>query len=86
MRVAPAKTLVMGDMESTPAISSNQARLPVEGLGDQPSHKTFELQFVLPAGCAGVKVAQELWKWPTSDWSSLRPMPHHKREPIPDTA
>jgi hypothetical protein len=43
----------------------------VEGLG----HKTIDLQFALPTGCAGAKVAQKWWEWPTNDWSSLRPMP-----------
>ena len=28
------------------------------GLGHQLSHKTFDLQFVLPSGCAGVKKAK----------------------------
>ena len=40
----------MGDM----AIFCNQARLPMEGLGHQPSHKIFDLPFVLPARHAGV--------------------------------
>jgi hypothetical protein len=35
----------MGDMEPELTISYNQARLPVEGLGHQPSHKSFNLHF-----------------------------------------
>lgn len=38
----------MWGMEPEPAVFYNQARLPKEGLGHQPSHKTFNLQFVLP--------------------------------------
>lgn len=71
-------------MEPELAISCNQAGLPVEGLGHQPSHKTLDPQFVLPTRCAGVKVAKKLWEQPTNDWSSLRPIswegvypPHH---------
>lgn len=48
------------DMESELAIFCDQARLPLEGLGHKPSHKTFDLQFVLPTKCAVVKVAQNL--------------------------
>ena len=33
-------------METEMVISYSQARLPVEGLGYQPSHKTFDIQFV----------------------------------------
>ena len=48
-RVTLAKTPSKGGgTEPEPAISCNQARLPVEGLGHQPSHKAFDLQFVLP--------------------------------------
>lgn len=39
------KTPHNGDMEPELAISCNQARHPVEGLGYQPSHKNFNLQF-----------------------------------------
>ena len=66
---------IMGNAEPEPAISCNQARLPVEGLAHQPSHKNLDLRLVLLARCPGVKVAQKLWEWPTSDWSSLRPIP-----------
>jgi hypothetical protein len=45
----------MGDTEPELAISYNQAIFPVEGLG----HKTIDLQFALPTGCAGAKVAQK---------------------------
>jgi hypothetical protein len=42
-------------MEPELAISCNQARFPMEGLGQQPSHKTLDPQFVLPTGYAGIK-------------------------------
>lgn len=45
--------------QSTP----NWTRLPVERLGYQPKRKTFNLQFVLLALCARVKVAWKWWKW-----------------------
>jgi hypothetical protein len=35
-----------------------QARLSV--VGHQPSHKTFDLQFVMPASCARAKISIEL--------------------------
>jgi hypothetical protein len=51
----------MGDVEPGPAISCNRARLLLmEGLGNQPSHKTVVPQFVLPTGCMG-------WGWGVGD-------------------
>ena len=41
------------------AISCNQARLPMEELGHQPSHKTFDLQFVVPTKYERVKDGEE---------------------------
>jgi hypothetical protein len=52
-------------MELEPTFCSSQARLLMEELGQQPSHKTFDLEFFLPTRCAGVKVVQKLWEWPT---------------------
>lgn len=72
----------MGDTEPEPPISCNQARIAVEDLGHQLSHKNFDLQFVLPRRCAGVKGAKKLWEWPTNDWSNLRTMPG-EGAPIP---
>jgi hypothetical protein len=51
----------MREIELEMASFCNQARLLMEGLGQQPSHKTFDLQFVLPTRCAGVKLEQK-WK------------------------
>lgn len=65
----------MGDTEPELSIFCNQAWLPVQGLGHQPSHRTFDLQFALPARCPEVEQVQNLWEWPASDWSSLRPKP-----------
>ena len=45
----------MGDTEPEPAIFYNQAIPQMEGLGHQPSHKTFDLQFVLPAEFSGTR-------------------------------
>jgi hypothetical protein len=50
----------MGNMESETVMFCNQARLPKEGLGYHPSHKTFDLQFVLPTRGAGLKMEQKL--------------------------
>ena len=44
------------DMEPELVISYNQARLPVEVLRHQPSHKPYHLQFVLTTRCAAVKI------------------------------
>ena len=38
----------------------NQKILPIEGLGQQPSHKTLHPQFLLPTRCARVKMEQNL--------------------------
>jgi hypothetical protein len=67
MRVILAKTPRNGDTEPEAAILCNQARLPMEELGHQTSHKSFDLQLVLPTRCAGVKVVQKLWEWPTNN-------------------
>ena len=61
-------------MEAEQAIFYNQARLPSVEQGHQSSHKSLDLQSVLPARCAGVMVAPNLWEWPTNDWSNLRLM------------
>jgi hypothetical protein len=50
----------MEDLEPETVSFCNQERLPKEGLGHQPSHKTFNQQFVLPTRYAGVKVVQKL--------------------------
>jgi hypothetical protein len=76
--------LATGDTVPEPAISCNQVRLLVEGLRHQPSRKTFDLQFVQPTRCAGMKVVQkfesgQLVTGPARD-------PCHEREPTPDTA
>ena len=79
MRVTIATLLVMWDIEPELDISYSQERLPEQVLGHQISHKTFNLQFVLPVRYVEVKVVQKLWEWPTSDWSS------HERRPWADT-
>ena len=57
----------MADTEPELGIFSRQTSLPVVGLGHYPSHKTFELQPILPARFSGEMVAQSLWEWPTND-------------------
>ena len=52
MRVTLAKLRLL--------VRGNMTSLPVEGLGYQPSLKTFDLQFVRPTRCTVVKVAQNL--------------------------
>lgn len=51
----------MEDMGPEIAISCNQTICPVKGLGHQPSHKIFNLQFAVPPKRAGIKVVQKLW-------------------------
>lgn len=55
---------------------NNQARLPVVGLGYQPSPEKnpFNLYFVLPASSPGVTVVQSSWEWTTNDWFNLKLM------------
>ena len=64
------------ELEET--ISSSQTELPSEGIGTplklQYLLSTF-YPFLLPARCAGVKVAHILQKWSTNDWSKLTPGP-----------
>jgi hypothetical protein len=55
-----AKMPSNGDMEYVLAISCNQARFPMEGLGHQYHHKNFKLLFVLPTRCAELKMEQKL--------------------------
>ena len=80
MRVT-LRLLAMEDMEPEMATFCNQARLPMEGLGHQLSHKTFDLQFVLPVGCTEVKMEQKLRGWPSNGWSILRLMPGEEAHP-----
>lgn len=61
----------MRGMKPKPVISCNWARLPIEVLGQQPSHKTLELQFVMHINCARVQMEHNLTKWQTNDWPSL---------------
>lgn len=49
------KLLLMGDKEPEPVIFCNQARLPMDGLGHQPSHKISDLQFVEHGRYSGVR-------------------------------
>ena len=62
-------------MEPKLTIFYNQARLSAMELERQSSHRTFDLKSVLPAGCARVMVAQNLWEQSTKDWSNVRPTP-----------
>ena len=49
----------------------NQGR----NMNTKPSHKTFDLQCVLPMRCARIMVAQNLQEQPTNVSSDLRPTP-----------
>ena len=63
-----------GGREPELPIFCNQTRLPVVELGHQSKHKPFDVQSVLLARCAGAMVVENLWEWPTNDWSNLTPM------------
>jgi hypothetical protein len=52
----------MGDMRPELVIY-NKARLSMEGLVHQSSHKTLDLQFVPPARCTGVEDGTEFEGW-----------------------
>jgi hypothetical protein len=56
MRVTLDKIPRMGYMEPEIAISCIQARFPMDGLGHQPMHKTFDPQFALSTRYAEVKM------------------------------
>lgn len=47
-------------MQSQTATSCNQKGLPMERLRHQPSHKTVDVQFVLPIRCARIKMGHIL--------------------------
>lgn len=61
-----------------------KARLPMEGEGYQPTHKTFNLKCALLRRCEGIKIEQ---RW---SWGNSKPMtaptwnPSHVRESILD--
>jgi hypothetical protein len=65
IRVTLAK---MVDMGSELAIFCNQASLPLVGTGQQPSHKMFNIQFVLFIRCTGVVAVQIIYDCPRQDW------------------
>jgi hypothetical protein len=65
----------MRDTELEMATSCSQARLPMEGLGHQSSHKTFNSQFALSIRCAGIKMEQKMMEWPSNDCLNLRLIP-----------
>jgi len=43
-------------------------KLEKEKLGHKTSYKSVDLQFVLPAGCAGTMAMQNMWELATSVW------------------
>lgn len=51
-------------MDLEVAASYGQAGFTTEGLGQQPTHKTFDPNCVLPARCAGTTIHQRLREWP----------------------
>jgi hypothetical protein len=71
----------MGDMETEAAISCYHTRFAIEVLG-HCSHKNFNLQFVLPIRCAGVKMEQKLRERP-NNWFGLRPIPDTVNDILP---
>jgi hypothetical protein len=60
MRVTLLTLLPIGIMETEMAPSCNHASLPMEVWEHQYTHKTFNLQFVLPTNSAGIKMKQKL--------------------------
>jgi hypothetical protein len=50
----------MEDTEYELATSCNQAKVPMERLQYQPSHKTLHPQLVMPTRCTGVKDGAEV--------------------------
>lgn len=64
----------MGGIEPEWAVSSNEERLSVKGLGHKSIHKNLHLLFTLPMRYSGIYVTQKILEWPTNDLSSLRPI------------
>jgi hypothetical protein len=60
-------------MEHEIATVCNQQRLPMEDWGH--SHKTFDVQFVLPTWCAEINMEQNMKEWQTNDCPIFGPMP-----------
>ena len=52
MRIALVKTQSNENIKPERAMSYNQARPQVEGLEDQLSHKSSNMQFAIPAECS----------------------------------
>lgn len=66
--------LVIGNRKPKLAIFCNQSRVPEVRLGHQRSHKTSDLQLVLPATYCCSNCGTELVKWLTNDRSNLSPL------------
>lgn len=45
-----------------------------DGTGTPTQQQNIDLQYVLPARCAGTMVAWSLQEWPINDWSILGPI------------
>jgi hypothetical protein len=59
MKIYSQESIMGSQAKPQLTIFYNQSRLPVEGLGHQPIHKTFNLQFVLLAWYAGGNVIRQ---------------------------
>jgi hypothetical protein len=61
-------------METEVATSCSQAGFPEKGGDINLPTKTFNLKFVLPTRCAGIKMVQRIREQPTNDCPNLRPI------------
>ena len=70
-------------MDLEVAASYGQAGFTTEGLGQQPTHKTFDPKCVVPTRSVRTTIEQRQRVWTTNDCPKLSHI--HGQEPIPDT-
>ena len=54
---------------------TTQAEKKIRKIGKQKNETVIQAKTDNSQVVSGIKEAQKLWEWPTTDWSSLRPTP-----------
>jgi hypothetical protein len=58
-----------------------EVKVSVDREGPKPTHKIFDLKFVLPARCEGIKMEQRLREKPNNDCPNMNPIPWERANP-----